>query len=188
MIHRFPCGTNALDFVGTLRARNEEAPIEALAAPSDLDAWFTEAGMLDGPAGASAADVDVAIELREAIASLAFARIRKTELDADAVELVNSFAAAAPVTVSLADGKLTKTGSVAQGLSDIAREAVTIIGGPDAELLRECSRPGCNQIYLDKSRGHRRDWCSMQTCGNRVKASKFRARHAGAAAAAVDEA
>jgi len=186
MIHRFPCGTDALDFVGTLRARNEEKPTEKLNAPSDLDAWFTEAGMLDGPAGASAADIDVAIELREAIASLAFARIRKTELNADDVELVNSFASAAPVSVALADGKLAKTGSVSQGLSTVAREAIEIIGGPDAELLRECSRPGCNQVYLDKSRGHRRDWCSMKTCGNRVKASKFRARHGAGVVVAAE--
>nr|WP_272925142.1 CGNR zinc finger domain-containing protein [Streptomyces sp. SID8377] len=44
-------------------------------------------------------------------------------------------------------------------------------------MLRECARPECTQVYLDHSRGRRREWCAMRTCGNRVKAAAFRARH-----------
>ncbi|MBB4909598.1 ABATE domain-containing protein [Actinophytocola algeriensis] len=44
MEHAFPCGTLALDFVGTLRARRNALPREMLGAPASLDAWFRESG------------------------------------------------------------------------------------------------------------------------------------------------
>ena len=61
-------------------------------------------------------------------------------------------------------------------LSAVARDAINILGGPEAELLKECSRPGCTQTYLDASRGGRREWGAMETCGNKMKAAAYRAR------------
>ncbi|AYG03613.1 CGNR zinc finger domain-containing protein [Gryllotalpicola protaetiae] len=182
MIHRFPCGTLALDFVGTLRARRNDEPSEKLTEPSDLDAWFSESGMLDVATSASASDLKKAIELREAIYALAYARVAGDELPTDAAATVASYAEKLPVSVALADGRLERSGTVPQALASLARETIEIVGGPNAGLLRECSRDECTQVYLDTSRGHRRDWCSMKTCGNRVKASKFRARQAAVTA------
>nr|QZD57827.1 CGNR zinc finger domain-containing protein [Glycomyces sp. TRM65418] len=38
--------------------------------------------------------------------------------------------------------------------------------------IRACAR--CGWLFLDSSRGGRRRWCSMGTCGNREKASRHR--------------
>lgn len=38
--------------------------------------------------------------------------------------------------------------------------------------IRACGR--CGWLFLDSSRGGRRRWCSMSTCGNREKASRHR--------------
>jgi predicted RNA-binding Zn ribbon-like protein len=40
------------------------------------------------------------------------------------------------------------------------------------ERIRACGR--CGWLFLDSSRGGRRRWCSMSTCGNREKASRHR--------------
>jgi predicted RNA-binding Zn ribbon-like protein len=40
------------------------------------------------------------------------------------------------------------------------------------ERIRACNR--CGWLFLDSSRGGRRRWCSMTTCGNREKASRHR--------------
>lgn len=40
------------------------------------------------------------------------------------------------------------------------------------ERLRSC--PRCGWLFLDKSRGGKRRWCSMRTCGNREKVSRHR--------------
>ncbi|MFG2122807.1 CGNR zinc finger domain-containing protein [Streptomyces sp. NPDC048710] len=179
MNHAFPCGTLPLDFVGTLRARRNAEPMEKLASPELLDDWFLESGMLDLAPGASEADLAIALELREAIYALVAARIERRPLPAEAVAEVNLQAAGLPVTVRLGPDGATRTGTAVQGLAALAREAVEIVGGDEAALLRECARPECTQVYLDRSRGLRRDWCAMRTCGNRVKAAAYRARQHG---------
>ncbi|WP_420031617.1 CGNR zinc finger domain-containing protein [Streptomyces sp. cg28] len=176
MNHAFPCGTLPLDFVGTLRARRNDLPMEKLATPELLDDWFVESGMLDLAPGASEVDLTLAIDLRESIYSLVAARLHDEPLPTDAVAELNLQASGMPVTLRLGPDGATRTGSVAQGLAALAREAVEILGGDDGALLRECARPECTQVYLDRSRGHRREWCAMRTCGNRVKAAAYRAR------------
>ena len=41
-----------------------------------------------------------------------------------------------------------------------------------ADRIRACDR--CGWLFLDSSRGGRRRWCSMSTCGNREKATRHR--------------
>lgn len=176
MNHAFPCGTLPLDFVGTLRARRNAAPAEKLATPELLDDWFVESGMLDLAPGADEVTLAIAVELRESIYSLVAARLDGRPLPAEAVTELNLQAAGMPVTLRLGPDGTTRTGSVSQGLAALAREAVEILGGDEDALLRECSRPECTQVYLDRSRGYRREWCAMRTCGNRVKAAAYRAR------------
>ncbi|MBB4981020.1 MULTISPECIES: CGNR zinc finger domain-containing protein [Streptomyces] len=182
MNHAFPCGTLCLDFVGTLRARRNAEPLEKLATPGLLDDWFMESGMLDLVPGASEADVVIAVQLREAIYDLVAARLDGRALPVEAVAELNLQASGLPVTLRLGPEGVMKTGSVSQGLAALAREAVQLLGGDEAALLRECSRPECTQVYLDRSRGHRREWCAMRTCGNRVKAANYRARQHAAQA------
>ena len=183
MQHAFPCGTLVLDFLGTRRARRNPEPREMLATTPLLDAWFVEAGMVDGAPGADDGDLATAVELREAVYRLVTARMDGDELAADDVALVNRHAAGTPVTSTLDAGAVRRHGDVGQGLAALAHQAVEILGGPDGALLRECARPECTQVYLDTSRGHRREWCAMRTCGNRVKAQAYRARQKEAAEA-----
>ncbi len=176
MIHAFPCGTLSLDFVGTLRARRNDEPTEKLAAPSDLDAWFVESGLVPEVAASVPRDLADAIEVREAVYSLVWSRLHGRPLPADAVATLNAVASEPPLTATLAADGWTRSGTPRQALSHLAREAVEIIGGEQAALLRECARPECTQVYLDHSRGHRREWCSMATCGSRMKAQAYRDR------------
>lgn len=176
MTHAFPCGTLPLDFVGTLRARRNPVPREMFATPANVGEWFVEAGMLDDAPTTDDAVLARAVEVRENIYALVDASRRHEPLPADAIARLNEVAGAAPVRLELRDGAVRRYGTVEEGLASLARETVAILGGPEAELLRECGRPECTQVYLDKSRGHRREWCSMKTCGNRMKASAFRAR------------
>ncbi|MFI5614801.1 CGNR zinc finger domain-containing protein [Amycolatopsis sp. NPDC051903] len=179
MEHAFPCGNPALDFVGTLRARRNAEPLEKLGSPGSLDAWFRESGVTDTDPGSRLSDVAAAIELREAIYALVAARLTHHDADLGAIGVVNEFAARPPVVPQLSvDGRQLEA-TPAQALSSVARAAVEILGGPDADLLKECGRPECTQIYLDHSRGSRREWCAMATCGNKMKAAAYRARQRG---------
>ncbi|MGC5030881.1 CGNR zinc finger domain-containing protein [Micromonospora sp. DT229] len=45
--------------------------------------------------------------------------------------------------------------------------------------LRPCGNAECRLFHLDRSRANTARWCSMKTCGNRLKARRHqeRARH-----------
>lgn len=176
MEHAFPCGTLALDFVGTLRARRNALPRELLGAPPSLDAWFRESGLADEVTPATAADLDRAVALREAIYALVAARLFGAPTDQAAVALLNEVAAAPPAIPRLTPAGRHVTATATQALSSVARQAVDVLGGPEADLLKECGRPECTQVYLDHSRGFRREWCAMRTCGSRMKAAAYRSR------------
>ncbi|MBB4981041.1 putative RNA-binding Zn ribbon-like protein [Streptomyces sp. SFB5A] len=63
-----------------------------------------------------------------------------------------------------------------EALSTVARGAVELLGGAESRLLKECDNPECTRVYVDRSRGARRQWCGMESCGNRFKAAAYRAR------------
>jgi predicted RNA-binding Zn ribbon-like protein len=172
--HSFPCGDLSLDFVGTLKARRNDAPRETFTTPSSVSSWFDESGLVDSPV--SFDDLRDAVELREAVYSVVTSARRHEPLEPDALALVNRAALAAPVQVQLDAGSRRASATASQALSSVARDAIDIVGGPHAALLRECARPECTQVYVDHSRAGRREWCAMETCGNRMKAAAYRAR------------
>ena len=46
-----------------------------------------------------------------------------------------------------------------------------LLAGPRLDRVRRCANPECGWLFLDDSRAGKRRWCSMQSCGNRAKAS-----------------
>jgi predicted RNA-binding Zn ribbon-like protein len=60
-------------------------------------------------------------------------------------------------------------GAIPAALSTLAVHAFFTLP-PDR--IRACNR--CGWLFLDSSRGGRRRWCSMTTCGNREKATRHR--------------
>ena len=181
-MHSFPCGTLSLDFVGTRQARRSAEPTEMLSTPDALEAWLRESGLLSAPGVVTPAELTRAVEVREAIYALIAARLREAPMPAAAIALVNEVSATRPLHPELQQRGWTRRGDAAGALAELAREVIPLLGGEDARLLRECSRPECTQVYLDHSRGRRREWCSMATCGSRMKAKAYRDRRKADAA------
>lgn len=44
--------------------------------------------------------------------------------------------------------------------------------------LRACENDECRLFLIDRSKGNTARWCSMATCGNRMKARRHHSRHA----------
>jgi len=172
----FTSGRPALDFVGTLQRRRKDAPVELLTSPDDLDSWFRESGVAPGSTSCRPSDVEQAVALREAIHSLVTARIANDSFGESALVLVNLAARNPPAIPQLTAVGRQIEASPEQALSSVARDAIDILSGPEGRLLKECARPGCTQVYIDHSRGARREWCAMDPCGNNMKAAAYRAR------------
>ena len=175
MKHSFVCGNPALDFAATVRSRLG-VPVEKFNSPESLDSWFRESGIIDGDTKCQPADLDEAIVIREAIYSLVHAKIDGDDYDGDALSIVNDAARRPPVVQQLTPHGRRTEATPAQALSTVARHAIEVLSGPDAPLLKECANHECTRIYIDRSRGARREWCAMDPCGNKMKAAAYRAR------------
>jgi predicted RNA-binding Zn ribbon-like protein len=64
-------------------------------------------------------------------------------------------------------------------LAPVARAAAALATETDPERVRRCASESCSLWFTDTSKGGRRKWCSMATCGNRAKAAKHRLASAG---------
>jgi predicted RNA-binding Zn ribbon-like protein len=58
-------------------------------------------------------------------------------------------------------------------LSDICLAIVELFAGTKAARIKQCASATCDRFFLDESKSGTRTWCSMQTCGNRMKAARY---------------
>ena len=63
-------------------------------------------------------------------------------------------------------------GDLRTPLWPILESAATLLTSDDLGRIRECDADDCNWLFLDRSRGGNRRWCSMKSCGNRAKARR----------------
>jgi predicted RNA-binding Zn ribbon-like protein len=184
-------GDPALDFVNTLDERPSDAPIENLATYGDLVRFAALAGLfepstsdrlrsLKGPDCSRIARR--ARELREHLhALLAAAQLRqavpKASLDAIASEVRRAHAAR--VLVATATSNTFRHGWLSPSSPEIPLHACalaveTLLVTADHGRIRKCGASDCDVYFIDTSKAHRRQWCSMQNCGNREKQRRWR--------------
>jgi predicted RNA-binding Zn ribbon-like protein len=177
----FVGGCPSLDFVATL-GRRHASPVERIPDGDTLARWFVEEGLLAAPPAVTDRDLDRARRLREAISRIVGSSMARTTAGADALGVVNEFAAKADLPPRIAVGAggqvvtARSAGSPSQALATIARDAARLLGGPRATRIKECEHPDCSLVFLDETQSRRRRWCSMDRCGNLVKIKGYRER------------
>ena len=176
---RFRGGRLGLDFAATLGGRYRGG-IERLASPEDLGRWFRLAMSLDDDVPVSRQSLLRARELREAIYRLIHPATRDRPAQAD-IATVNACASRHDFAPELnADARsvaLRSDRTVDAGLATVARDAIDLLAGPWLDSVRECGHPDCSLLFVDVSRPGQRRWCDMKSCGNRVKARRYRTTH-----------
>lgn len=122
------------------------------------------------------------VDAREAIQKLFEATTRTEEEvavdDAVAAE-IDAVLRQADVRFAVTDQGprvVISSADASRGLAiDATVDAVAAVGErPDR--LRSCEHEDCTLWFLDTSKGGRRRWCSMESCGNRAKARRHYAR------------
>jgi predicted RNA-binding Zn ribbon-like protein len=182
-------GRLCLDFVNTLNLYSEDK----LRSASDLIAFARQAEVLPAP---EAARLQAEIDAKPAAAEAFLARARELRI---AIYHVFSAVAAleppAAADMDVLNRELAATlghqcvviepdGSFGWGwlggqyqlthlLFPIVRSAADLLTSDDRQDVRQCAAPDCAWLFLDTSRNRSRQWCSMQTCGNRAKARRF---------------
>jgi predicted RNA-binding Zn ribbon-like protein len=173
----FIAGNLALDFINTVGYRLGDR-LEYLRDAADLNEWARRAGILAEGS-----------EMRVTRRQIARVRAVREELHHLFHRLAGGGAPSAAVLAPL-NARLAAVGAKRQLSSDAggvawvwtgpANDPARVLGpvlSSAADLLasgsyhqvRECRGERCGWLFLDRSRGRRRVWCSMADCGNREK-------------------
>lgn len=175
-----------LDMLNTL-ANIDGVPWDFWQADSDVQRWLVrldwaqEGSIPDFGEGAL---LDAARELREVIRELV---VTRKEGQAGNPAALNSFlrkAVSHPQLVWPAAGapqleRQRKQQTAEQFLAPIAEAAAELLVAGDFNLIRRCEHPECVLWFYDRTKAHKRRWCSMALCGNRHKVAEFRKRKQG---------
>lgn len=192
-------GHVVLDLVNTVTARDAEG-VDWLDGYPRLLEWAALTGEFD-PAdltalrqlaeaepGEAAAALERGRELREALHALVTALAgRDAPAPANALERFEGHwkraAAAARLTLR-ANAPRLRAGVETSGLDclthELALRAFDLLRSLPPERTRVCPGQRCGWVFVDSSRGGRRRWCDMGTCGNSAKGrTHYRRTRAG---------
>jgi predicted RNA-binding Zn ribbon-like protein len=61
-------------------------------------------------------------------------------------------------------------------LLPVARSLADLVCAEDFTYVKACEGSPCTLLFIDRTRGHVRRWCSMAVCGNRAKQAAHRER------------
>ncbi|MCA1645531.1 MAG: ABATE domain-containing protein [Chloroflexi bacterium] len=102
-------------------------------------------------------------------------QLAKTELGVLNADLAASLAHARIVPAAAGEGYAWgwSARSLETPLWPITRSAADLLTSDDERaLVRECGADDCAWLFIDNTRNRSRQWCSMQSCGNREKARR----------------
>ena len=182
MTFAFVSGNAALDLTGTVESRRDHQK-DLLDTPASLERWMGECQVLPDAANVDTRTFASALELREAAYRLARDRIEGRPFTHEHLQTLNAVASEPTPDIELTDSGVKLTGDAQSMLAYLARDAIALLADNDAQL-KECGRPECTRLYLDRSRGARRTWCGMKECGDRMKAAAYRSRKRASASPA----
>ncbi|WP_129667734.1 CGNR zinc finger domain-containing protein [Phytoactinopolyspora endophytica] len=177
----FIAGDIALDFANTVYRRTPELGADLLNNTEALISWLWRARLLPATDDLRSGFTDPDGALNEARQLRAqFWTVFDAQKDGRTIRtdaLANLLGTARRGTGSLtvySDGStvpLTADGVFAV----LALRGITLALNPPSQGVQACDR--CGWFFIDTSRGRRRRWCSMKTCGNQSKAARYRATH-----------
>ena len=175
-----------------------QGPVDLLQDFVDLTRWGSAAGLLEeseakslrrqweGTSEAEAA-VDQAKRVREALRAVVGAKLSGVTMPVGAMGILNTALAIDKTTSQLEWNE--KGGSFARALRHgaggtpeyvvavLAEAAARLLTEKDLARVRRCENPACVLHFYDTSKNHRRRWCSMDLCGNRMKVAAHYRRH-----------
>lgn len=182
-------GNLSLDFVNTVYDRHEERLRDLLQNYLDLVTWVHFAGAIDssqkekllqkGRENQRKANqlYKDSLQLREALYDFDFQVINGGKVAPTSVPLINQWLSKAFSNLELTqldhrfvlDWKPDNF-ALESVLWPILRAFADLVTNDDLERIKQCSN--CGYVFLDNSKNKSRRWCSMEICGNRVKARR----------------
>jgi len=164
-----------VEFANTLYSAGGQT-IDFLTSPEAIRQWFTlAASHVDLPTDVRQSDADSVRDLRNTIHALLVTLAGGRTPDAGSTAILNRYAAKGPWFLQLNVGSATVTRRHAVKAIDallgrIANDTIDLVAGPSRVLLRQCSGPGCEMLFVKNH--HKRRWCH-QSCGHRARQAEY---------------
>jgi predicted RNA-binding Zn ribbon-like protein len=164
-------------FINTLYM---DKKIDQLSGPEALRSWLVGHDLIDADEVVTAADLQWAIEVREALRELLLSNSGIT-VDPLALETLNRAASRTRLVLGFSpEGRtelLSDGGGVDRALGEILAQSLIAMVAGTWRRLKVCSNETCRWAFYDLSKNRSGMWCSMAECGNRMKARAYRRRH-----------
>ncbi|MGV0850251.1 CGNR zinc finger domain-containing protein [Mycolicibacterium phlei] len=157
---------------------------DRLADPDDARPWLRDNGLLAADADVGVEDLRLLREVREAFRALVVHNAGGPAPTAAALAPLRAVAADGAVYAELGDDCHVRLRAAGDSPRDRLIELVLAMRDAQCDgtwaLLKACANDECLWAFYDRSRNHGGTWCSMSTCGNKLKNREFRARKRGA--------
>ncbi|WP_240221099.1 CGNR zinc finger domain-containing protein [Rheinheimera hassiensis] len=173
----------AMDLLNT-EARNDDKAVEYWHSDADVLRWLAQHNIVPAAGGGAFAAGELLAQAK-ALRSLAKDLISafKAGKSSD-ISGLNEYLHAYHSTLHLApdnNGKLALSriasgATIASLLGPVAEAVAQLLVEANVELVKQCEHPDCILWFYDRTKAHKRRWCSMALCGNRYKAAQFRKR------------
>jgi predicted RNA-binding Zn ribbon-like protein len=180
----------AIDFVNTIVIASGDL-VDLLCSWSDLVDWLSRTGLsaspsLDLPASRRGEALKKVVELRQVWKDMVAQIIAGKKVSDDFLRLLNTLLAEEIFHETLhRNGKkgfsLVHSASRLDGaklaLALLARQIALFLAEANLSYLHRCANTAsCVLYFYDTTKNHRRQWCSVASCGNRHKVAQFRKR------------
>ncbi len=171
----------ALDFINTEYGTGD-ARTDCFADDRSVTNWLATVGLVEKDAASPPGLLTQARQLRHAAREVVYAAMNAVAVD---LRVINQTLEEGNPLTTLVWNEDTQhyqvnvqpNGHSAQSLLwPVADALVKLVTGDKFEFVRQCEAHDCILLFHDLSKSHRRRWCSMATCGNRMKVAAFRNR------------
>lgn len=171
----------ALDFINS-EYLVEGQPYDCFSDDHSVTSWLITAGLLSDDRQVPEGLLTDARALRENARRVVQATLDRAQVDLTVINRV--LEVGRPVSKLEWDGERQKfrvalyhnADSPSGLLWPIADALMSLVTSDKFEFVRQCEAHDCILLFHDLSKSHRRRWCSMATCGNRMKVAAFRSR------------
>ncbi len=162
------------EFANTIDGDTEE-----LRTPADLGAWCEARGLTRAGTAPDDAALSRARAVRSALRSLLLVN-DGYPLDSEALRTLNEFSAGAPHELHFDGSGHAVLEPVVEGTDAALVRILLSVHEAMADgtwhRLKTCRSDTCEWVFYDSSKNRSASWCSMQVCGNRQKARRYRTR------------
>lgn len=173
----------ALDILNT-EAHDQDRLVDYWATSEDLYRWLHRHGITPTAAGQDlpAGLLPRGRELRAAVREAVHARKAGQPIPVDALNLfLQAFLTSPSLQPDeggiLALARVPRGDAISSLLGPVAEAAAQLLVEGDFTLVRQCEHSDCVLWFYDRTKSHKRRWCSMARCGNRSKAARHRKRN-----------